>query len=221
MKQHKLVIQDLAISELSQHPDNANSGDVDAIVESIRVNGFYAPITVQESTGYVIAGNHRLLAAMKTGATTIPGIVLDVTNLEAKRMMVVDNRITRMGHDDEGMLANILEELYATDSGLAGTGYDHDDYEYLMALVNEPLMESDFDLPDVEVPHDTVSGHRLNFTINPVISEDGQVYELTLSRPNYSHVTANDINLLRKALGLQPYDRNQLESFGVPAWDRG
>lgn len=221
MKEHQLTVEDLLIAELAQHPDNANNGDVDAIVESIKVNGFYQPIIVQASSGYVIAGNHRLLAAIKSGAKTIPGIVLDVTDLEAKRMMVADNRITRLGHDDEGQLANILEELYATDAGLSGTGYDHHDYEYLMDLVNAPLGPEDFDLPEVDPGRTEIPTHRLNFTINPVVSEDGKVYELTLSRPGYSHVTANDINMLRKALGQEPYNRNQLESFGVPDWDRG
>lgn len=224
MKEHRLVVQDLAISELSQHPENANNGDLDAIEESIKVNGFYAPIAVQESTGYVIAGNHRLLAAMKLGMKTIPGIVLNIDDNEARRIMVADNRITRLGFVDEGAEANLLELLYATDEGLAGTGYDHDDYEKLMTLMGDPLTDEDFVDPAESDTVDKNAGqeaHRLNFSIMPVISEDGKVYEMTLARSNYTHITANDLNLLRKALGQEALTREEMRSWGVPDWDRG
>lgn len=42
-----------------RHPRNRREGDVGAIVELIRVNGFVGAAIVQESTGYCVAGNHR------------------------------------------------------------------------------------------------------------------------------------------------------------------
>jgi hypothetical protein len=223
MKQHTLLVRDLDVSELRQHPENANNGDLEALEDSIAQNGFYAPIIVQDSTGYVIAGNHRLLAAMRAGMKTIPGIVLELTDEEAKRIMVADNRITRLGFDDEGQLANLLEDLHDTNAGLSGTGYDYDAYEKLMALVHEPLTASDLGVDDGSSEPDQGSSSstpRLNFSIMPVISEDGKVYEMTISRSNYTHITANDLQLLRKALGQERLSREEMRTWGVPDWDR-
>lgn len=224
MKTHQLVVQDLAIAELQQHPENANNGDVDAIADSIAVNGFYQPIIVQAGTGYVLAGNHRLLAELKLGHKTIPGIVLDVDDTEAKRIMVADNRITRLGHDDEGQLANLLEDLYATDAGLGGTGFDFDDYEYLMALVRDPFTAADVTGSPDPAPSEHIGaggGKRLNFSVLPQVDDDGNVYELLLSRPNYSRISANDLNLLRVALGQAQLSHVELASYGVPSWNGG
>lgn len=220
MKIHDLVVQQLDVHSIEQHPENANNGDVDAIVESIQINGYYQPIVVQASTRYVIVGNHRYLAAMKSGSPVVPGFVLKLTDVEAKRMMIADNRLTRMGYDDEAQLLNLLDQLHSTDDGLAGTGYDNDDRQHLFELVHEPLTyEHDESDTPVDNPEGTL-GSRLNFGIMPVVSEDGKVYELTLSRAGFAPITANDVNKLRQALGQHPFTPSELGTFGVPAWER-
>src|SRR6478752_10186842 len=75
---HQLEISEVLVDEVSQHPDNANNGDLEALKESIQVNGFFSPIIVQASTGYIIAGNHRWQVANELGMVTIPAIILDV-----------------------------------------------------------------------------------------------------------------------------------------------
>lgn len=214
--EHRLVVEMVGVDEISQHPENANSGDVDLIQSSIQVNGLYTPITVQRSSGHIIVGNHRYLAAVKRGMRTVPVIYLDVDDLEAKRIMVVDNRSARVGYDDEGQLANLLEALHDTDQGLAGTGYDFQDYSALMELVNSPLEEHDFDLPD-DTAEEPVLGH-LNFSINPILDDDGKVREFNITREGMRHLTANDLNTIRRRLGQQPLNRFQLATYDIPDW---
>jgi hypothetical protein len=217
MKLHPLEVVSVPLNEIDQHPDNANNGDVDALEQSIEVNGFYSPIIVQASTGYIIAGNHRYLVATKLEMATIPVIYLDVDDLEAKRIMVADNRITRLGFDDEAQLLELLEDLKATDAGLSGTGYNFDDFTKLEKLISEPLDLADE--PEME-PVGEHMGKHLNYTLMPVIEEDGKVYRFDVSKPSYKHLTANDFNVIRKAFGQQPLSREELDTYDVDDWKR-
>lgn len=218
--EHELAITYVEVHAVEQHPENANNGDVDLIQESIQVNGLYQPILVQRSSGYIIVGNHRYLAAVRRGMTTIPVIYLDIGDEEARRIMVVDNRSARVGHDDEGLLANLLESLYETNDGLAGTGYRYDDYSALMELVNEPITADDFREPEEELPPKPELG-RLNFTINPVVDDNGEVYEFVVAREQYRRLTANDLNVLRHRMGQDALNSFQLASYDVPSWRKG
>lgn len=129
----------VATSALRLHPDNPNEGDVGAITESIATNGFYGALIVQRSTGYVIAGNHRLIAAVDQGIDTVPVIWLDVDDEQAARLLVADNRLTRIGMFVDEPLKRILTNLAMTEVGLAGTGFDGDDLDDMMREAAEPL----------------------------------------------------------------------------------
>lgn len=144
------------IEKVRPHPDNPRNGDVDAIVESISVNGYIAPVVAQRSTGYIIAGNHRYFALKQLDSEQIPIIWLDIDDLAAKRYLVGDNRTSDLGQYDNGVLVALLRELNAEDS-LLGTGYKEWDLEVL-----EHLNQID----DSE-PLDFASWPTLTFTVPP------------------------------------------------------
>src|SRR5262245_33957081 len=50
-------------ADVERHPENKRRGDVERIVESIRVNGWFGEVGIQRSSGYLIRGNHRTDAA--------------------------------------------------------------------------------------------------------------------------------------------------------------
>jgi hypothetical protein len=104
---------------LKEHPQNPNKGVEETIDESIDENGWYGAVTAQKSTGYIIAGNHRYRVAKKKGAKEIPVIWRDVDDETALKILLVDNKSTRDGEFDEGL----LEELLAGLDSLKGTGY--------------------------------------------------------------------------------------------------
>lgn len=125
------------IDTVLPHPDNYNNGDLEAIQESIEVNGMYRPIFVQKNTGYIIAGNHTWHACKALGATQIPMIVLDVDDHTAKRIMIADNRTAALAQPDNGQLLILLDELADNDS-LHGTGYKEFDREAIRKLAEIP-----------------------------------------------------------------------------------
>ena len=118
---------------LRRHPRNARQGDVGAVYESIEHNGFFGYVVVQKSTNYIIAGNHRYLAALQHNMREIPAVFVDVDDEAALRILLADNRTSDLASYDNNRLAEILAELEnSTEGKLAGTGYDADDLEQLI-----------------------------------------------------------------------------------------
>jgi ParB-like chromosome segregation protein Spo0J len=124
---------ELPVDELRTHPANPRRGDVDKIAESIEAHGFYGALIVQRSTNYIIAGNHRFLAAKKLGFATVPGFVIDVDDDTARRILLVDNRSSDLATYDEAALIALLEELTVSEQQLAGTLFTEADLAKLVA----------------------------------------------------------------------------------------
>lgn len=129
------------LDSIRQHPANPNNGDVEAIAESIEVNGYVAPVIVQRSTGYIIAGNHRWEALHHLGAQEIPAVFVDMDDYSAKRYLLADNRTAALAQPDNALLLDLLNELNEHDS-LHGTGYRTYDLEVLRELNK---IEPDYD----------------------------------------------------------------------------
>jgi hypothetical protein len=137
-------IEQVAIDLLKHHPRNANQGDVEAIKKSLAVNGWYGSVVVNTGTKHILAGNHRVMAAKALGWETVPVQWVDVTPEEELRILVVDNRTTRIGQDDSTKITDILAELANTPIGLDGTGYSSDDLDALIdGLTGELEPEQD------------------------------------------------------------------------------
>ena len=121
------------IDDVQQHPENYNNGDLDAIVESIEVNGMYRPVYVQKDTGYIVAGNHTWLACKMLEATEIPVVYVDLDQHQARKILVADNRIAQLARPDDAQLLDLLDRI-AVDDGLTGTGFNEDSIEALRLL---------------------------------------------------------------------------------------
>lgn len=113
---------------IARHPENPRRGDHAAIVKSVLANGVYTPPKVQQSTTYVLAGNHSFDAMVDAGAVRMPWVWLDVDDREARRIMADDNRTAELGGYDQAML---LENLRALDAAgdLLLTAWTPDDLE--------------------------------------------------------------------------------------------
>jgi ParB-like chromosome segregation protein Spo0J len=106
---------------------------VDAIKKSLAVNGWYGSVVANLTTKHILAGNHRVMAAKALGWETVPVQWVDVTPEEELRILVVDNRTTRIGQDDTTKITDILAELANTPVGLDGTGYSAGDLDALIS----------------------------------------------------------------------------------------
>jgi DNA modification methylase len=108
---------------------NPRRGDVAAIKRSLVANEQYAPVIVNRSTGEVLAGNHRVLAARELGWQQIAVCYVEVDDQHARRILLADNRTSDLAGYDTQALVALLEQ---TASSLDGTGYSADDLDVLL-----------------------------------------------------------------------------------------
>lgn len=116
------------------------------IAESLRVNGQYKPIVVQEATGLIIAGAHTWKAAKALGWERVAVTLLDVNDAEALEIMLADNRSSDTSYTDPEAATSLL----ATLDTLEGTGYTIADlsvpasgHEYLLSEDSPVAAEPD------------------------------------------------------------------------------
>ncbi len=111
---------DVPVKSLHPNPWNPNKQserEYAAEIESIKTFGFIDPITVRrhpkkKDAYQIIDGEHRYKAAQEIGIDTVPVIVLDVGDPEAKRLTIILNE-TR-GIADRVDLGVLLADLEAT-----------------------------------------------------------------------------------------------------------
>lgn len=139
------------VGKIKQHPSNPKKGNVKAIRESVDENDFYGAVIVQKSTGHILVGNHRWLAAKAEGLKKIPVIWLDVDDKAAKKIMLADNRTSDLGGYDQDILKSVLQEVLGDDA-LRGTGYTEADVDRMVRTSEAPS-------PKVEEFEATVKVH--------------------------------------------------------------
>lgn len=216
---YNMQVENVPIDSLRQSPENANNGDLDAIDESFDVNGFFSPLLVQRSSGEIIAGNHRWLAAKAREADEIPVIYLDVDDNRKRHIMLADNQITRRGRDDQAALAQLLRQIENEDGDLRGTGFYATDLEKIEIELDSPLT---FDVED-EVDDDVegMGGPRraaIELSATPIVDSDGEVYAIELAKEGMDSITRADYMTIMKSIGLGRPRDSDVDAFGVPAW---
>lgn len=138
----------VATSSLDLYPGNPRRGDIDAIKESLEVNGQYRPLVVSRRTMQVLAGNYTLTAARELGWTEIAVVLLDVDDGQARRIVLVDNKTGDLAENDSAALLELLDSL----EGLDATGYDERAVDELLdELQPPPLDEEEIPSPPSEL----------------------------------------------------------------------
>lgn len=120
------------IDLIKPHPENYNKHDIDKIKESLKVNGQYRPIVVNRRDGHILAGNGTYAAARGLGWDEIAVSWVDVSEEQARRILLVDNFAATDEFDTEAVMA-LLNEL---GGDLQGTGIGQADFEKMMASLN-------------------------------------------------------------------------------------
>jgi ParB-like chromosome segregation protein Spo0J len=111
------------VADLKAHPLNPRKGNVDVIMDSLRTNGQYKTVLVQEGTNTILAGTHTWLAAKRLGWAEVAVNHIRVSEEQAVQIMLADNRAADGGQTDESAVFAML----ATLSSLDGTGYSPED----------------------------------------------------------------------------------------------
>lgn len=153
----------VSLEDLEPFPGNARRGNVDLILDSLRANGQYKPLTVRrhDDTLTVLAGNHTYLALLRHEEDDRAGCadwelsndrpcqvcvavdrddptalahIVECDDATARRINVVDNRAADVGDYDQQALDAILASL---DGDFTGTGYNDDEADSIAARFEE------------------------------------------------------------------------------------
>lgn len=173
------------IDELIPFLKNPRQGDVGAISESIKKNGFYGSLVAQVSSKRILAGNHRWMAAKALDFTEIPVVWVDVDDETALRIMLADNRTSDLASNDFSVLADLLTNLSQSNQKFAGTGYTGDDLDFFLEELSTE--RTIFDSRE----SDSTNGSKQSITL----FFDSEKYETVLSM----------IESLRWNIGLESY----------------
>ena len=134
-----LTVDQLPIDDL--HPDPGNPRRIDeeelaALCRSIDTFGLVDPVLARRHDRRVIAGHQRLIAARRCGLTTIPVILLDCSETDARLLNVALNQIG--GEWDADLLARLLIDLRATaDRDLTLSGFAEADLQDLLTRFDQ------------------------------------------------------------------------------------
>lgn len=96
------------IDQVHPHPDDDPTGDVDALVETLRVSGQYRAILVNRRDMTILSGVRTWEAARQLGWEQIAVTFVNVDEDEARRIMVEARPLE--GYD-EGSLGEMLQTL--------------------------------------------------------------------------------------------------------------
>lgn len=120
--------QEVPVDDLKPHPANPNRGSVPDIAISLQEFGQYRSVVATKDLT-ILAGHHVVEAAKSVGLTTIRVDIVDASEVDARKIMLADNRLPELGlgNDFELLLKN-LEDL---NGDFEGTGFDG---EYLQLL---------------------------------------------------------------------------------------
>ena len=135
------------VGSLTTHPENPRLGNIAAIRESIHANGFYGVCVVQRSSGHILVGNHRYIAAVEEGLGEVPVMWLDVDDEEARRLLIADNRTSDLGAYNDALLISLLTEQ-SDQGGLDGTAWKPGDVDKLLAALDK---DSPTEFPEITV----------------------------------------------------------------------
>jgi hypothetical protein len=144
------------IEQIRQHPDNANNGDVEGLIASLQINGCYRSIwvsnrEVEDGHHYAVGGNTLYEALLSLGVQMVPVSWVDCkSHTDELRILAVDNEMARRGYMDPGLEIAMLEMLLESDRGLAGSGYDDEDYAQKVADAQEPFHPEEADVVTME-----------------------------------------------------------------------
>lgn len=86
-----------------------NDQAVQPVAASIEEFGFGAPIVVQSGSNMIIAGHTRLKAAIRLGWKKVPCRILEITDRNAERLAIADNKTNEIADWNEEHLQEIME----------------------------------------------------------------------------------------------------------------
>src|ERR671931_1496570 len=124
---HCAYDQLVRVADLKPHPKNPNThtaAQIASIAAVIEGNGWRAPITVSNRSGFITRGHGRLEAALLLAVDQVPVDFQDYESEQAEIAdMLPDNHLAELAEIDEDRLRAVLLELQAAGHDVPFAGF--------------------------------------------------------------------------------------------------
>ncbi len=121
-----------------KNPNTHSAAQVAAIAAVIEGNGWRAPVTVSNRSGFITRGHGRLEAATLLGCEQVPVDFQDYASEQAELAdMLADNHLAELAEIDEDRLVGVLKELQAAGHDVGLAGFTEDEVARLTAVEEE------------------------------------------------------------------------------------
>lgn len=187
-----MKLEEISIDKLIPWEKNprCNNHAVEAVIKSIKAFGFNVPILCD--TDYnVIAGHTRLKAAKKMGFSSIPVIILNLTEDQCNAFSIADNKTAEIADWDFPKLHNILEELKLKDFDLTMLGYTDEELQAILADKSE-FNWDDFD-NELSIIEDK---EYINFPVKVRLKEKEKLLNEITNYAKLNNIKENDKGIL-------------------------
>ena len=164
----------------NKHPDK----QINLLAEIIKQQGWRAPITISNRSGYIVRGHGRLMAARLLGAESVP---VDFQNYESdaaeKADMIADNRIAEFSDLDDDILAELLEQIkYLT---IEADSIDDTETTFSFTSPEEPFTPDTSHIP--VNPIDFYSNPDYEADLQKKQSQTGEINLSEYAEERYAH----------------------------------
>lgn len=232
----------MKVSDLNEDKRNANKHskkNIEAIKSNLLAYEQYSPLVIRKGSNIVMIGNGRLQAMKELGWKECYCFVMDITDAEAKRLAIADNRTSELSEWDDNVLAELLQEIGIEEAN--GAGFDESDLASLFAQISGPPEIEETPVPDVPKKAKSKPGkvyklgnHRLmcgDSTDKECVEKlmDGDKADMVFTDPPYgvSYADKNEfLNSLGKPMACPKRIENddktpdQMYDFWVSAFTR-
>jgi len=128
------------IERMIENPRNPNKhpeAQIKLLARIIKVQGWRAPITISDRSGFIVKGHGRLAAAKIARQSQVP---VDRQHYESEAEewadMIADNRLGELSQIDNTMLLDLLQEVDTGEIDILLTGYSDDDIQGLINAIS-------------------------------------------------------------------------------------
>ena len=117
----------------NQHPKD----QIELLAHIIQSQGWRAPITVSNQSGFVVRGHGRLAAALYFGAEEVPVDYQNYAN-EAEEWadLIADNRLAELSDIDNTKIADLIADMDTGEVPVILTGYDEEEIGDILAAIS-------------------------------------------------------------------------------------
>lgn len=134
-----MKVQEIDINKVIPYWQNPrdNEKTVERLCISIKEYGFNVPLVVNKDM-VIITGHARLKAAKKLGLKTVPCNIVDLTDEQAKKYRIADNKIQELTDWKEEELFKELREI-GDKMELVNMGFSLDDIDEIVGSMEQTI----------------------------------------------------------------------------------